>query len=159
MDLAAATRRALGPRGRRWQERLTLVAAGFPGLGGEEEYFRERQRIGMCDGEERRRSAQRAESSCGATMKPKLRRPAVPDHLDAAPQDLRRMTGSEGFQRRFLGCETTGKMNRRLASPRTVGDLRLREDAIYEAVAESRNGRRDARNIGRVESQANDGRH
>ena len=113
----------------------------------------------MGDGEERRFRAESREATGGAAVKLQLRRPSSAHNLDVTPKYLLSVTGSERFHRRFLCGEAPGKMDRWGASTLAVRDLPVGEDAMEEALAVSFDCRCDSRDISRIETKANDGRH
>lgn len=81
------------------------------------------------------------------------------DDLDTPPEHILRVSGTEGFHRRFLRREASGKMDCGLTSPHAVGDLPFREDALDEAFAVPFDGCRDTRNVSGVDPETNDGGH
>ena len=90
-------------------------------------------------------------------MQPQLRRTArLTDDFDVAPQHSLRVSGAEGFHRRFLGREAAGKVNGRIVAPHAVRDLRFGEDAVSEPFAVPFDGRSDARDIRCVEAESDD---
>ena len=113
----------------------------------------------MRDREKRRYAADRLEAALGAAMKPQLGRTTVTHHLDIAPQHALRMSGAEGFHRRFLRREPPGEMNRGDAPSRAVRDLTVCEDTLEKPLAVARDRVRDAVDVGRVEPEPDDSRH
>ena len=91
--------------------------------------------VGVGDGQERRAAADGREAPPGAAVKLQLRRTAVADDLDVAPQHATRVAGAERLHRRFLGGEASGKMDGRLAPPLAVRDFAVGEDPMQEPVA------------------------
>src|SRR5579862_4143015 len=89
-------------------------------------------------------------------MQLQLRRTAVPDDLDVAPENARRMACAERLHRRFLRGEPAGKMNRRDPPARAVGDLAVREDASQETVPVPFNRLGNPGDVGGVEAEADD---
>ena len=71
----------------------------------------------------------------GAAVQPQLRRTVDAEHLDVLPEHAARVAGAERLHRRFLRREAAREMRDRVAPPRTIGDLPLREDPPEEAVA------------------------
>ena len=113
----------------------------------------------MRDCQQRRASAQRRKPATGAAVKLQLRRTAAADDLDIAPEHLLRMTGPKRFHRRFLGSKSAREVDLRFAPPQAIRNLAVGEDAAQKAVAISLDGRGNARDIGGIESQSDDGRH
>lgn len=128
-------------------------------LVGEEHHLRERQVVGVRDGQERRTGADRSESPAGAAVKQQLRRSATSHHFDVPPQDALRVTGAECLHRRFLCCEPAGEVNGRLTPSCTVGHFAFGEYPVHEAGAEAVQGGDDSWNVGRVDSEADDLSH
>lgn len=125
----------------------------------EQEHFGEGQRVGVRDRQERGSGAHGVEPTGGTAVKLELWRAGTTDHFHVAPKHLLRMTCSERFHRRFLCSKSPREVDCRIAPPRAVRDFAVREDAPQKAVAVSLDGRRDSRNVGRVEPQTDDGRH
>jgi hypothetical protein len=124
----------------------------------EEDHLSKCERIRVCDRELRGSTADLREAPRGAAMQPKLRRTTgLPNDFDIAPQHALRVAGAEGLHRRFLGRESTGEMNRRIAAPHAVGHLAFSEDAVGEPFAVSFDSRFDARDVRRVEAESDDG--
>ena len=113
----------------------------------------------MRNREERRFRANCCKAPGGAPVKQQLRRASTPNYLDIAPQHLLSVTGAERFHRRFLCGKSPGKMDRGNSAALTVGNLTVGEDAVEEAIAVPVDGRCDPRDIGSIETKANDGRH
>ena len=89
-------------------------------------------------------------------MQLQLRRTAVADDLDIAPEDARRMSCAERFHRRFFRGEPAGKMNRRNPSARAVDDLAIRENAAQETVSIPLDSLGNPVDVGGVEAEADD---
>jgi YfiH family protein len=87
------------------------------------------------------------------------RRAAAAENLDAAPEDILCVTRAQGFHRRFLRGEASGKMNRGLSAPHAVGDFSLGEDPMDEPIAVTRDRRGDPRDIGGVDTKADNVGH
>src|SRR5579872_1518085 len=109
----------------------------------------------------RNRQERRSAADCGKTppraaVQLELRRPAMPDDLDVAPEDAVRMAGAQRLHRGFLGGEAAGKMDRRHTAPRAVGNLTVREDPAEKSVAVPLDRVGDAVNVGGVETDADD---
>ena len=113
----------------------------------------------MGDREERRLGAKHREATGGAAVKLQLRRPSAPHHLDIAPEDLLGVTGAERLHRRFLCGETPGKMDRGRTTALAVGNFPVGENAAEKPIAVPFDCCRDARDVGRIETKANDGGH
>ena len=113
----------------------------------------------MCDCEERRLRAEGGKATAGATMKLELRGSSSPNNLDITPEDLLGVTGSERLHGRFLCGEATGKMDRGRASALAVGDFAVGENTTEKPITVSFDCRGDARDIGRIETKANDCGH
>lgn len=103
--------------------------------------------------------ANRGKSPRRPTMEAQSRRTAVANDLDVAPEDLLRVAGTERFHPRFLCCKPPGKVNRGLASTPAVRNFAIGEHPPQEPLAIPLNGGGDARDFGRVKSQANDVGH
>ena len=119
-------------------------------LPSEHHHLRECERIGVLDGQEGRRGADRAKATGGATVQLKLRGAAVADHLDVAPQHTLGMARAERLHRRFLGGEATGEVGHRIPATRTIGDLPFGEYALEKSLAVLIERARDAREVGHV---------
>ena len=81
------------------------------------------------------------------------------NNLDAAPQNILRVTGAERFHCSFLRGESSSKMNLWVSASHAVRDLAFGKDSLNETVAIPGDGRRDARDIRRVDAKADDRRH
>ena len=124
----------------------------------EEDDLSEGECIGVCDRELRRLSAKLREASRGAAMQLQLRWTAGPaDDFDIAPQHALRMAGPERLHRGFLRREPSREVNRGIPPAHAVRNLRFREDATGESFAVTFDSRSDARDVGRVEAQSDDG--
>jgi len=103
-------------------------------------------------------AADSREAARGAPVQLELRRTAgLADDLDVTPENALRMAGAERLHRRFLRREPSGEMNRRLVTAHAVGDLAVGENATGEAVAVAADGRGNARDLRRVESESDNG--
>jgi hypothetical protein len=118
-----------------------------------------RERLCVRDGQQRGFGADCSEPSRCASMQPELRRAAVTDDLDVAPQDVLSMPGAERFHRGFLGGEAAGEVDGRFLAARAVFDFTIGEHAMQEPIAISFNGRRDPRDIRCVEAKTDNLRH
>ena len=125
----------------------------------EDQDLRDRQRVGVRDGQQRRTAAYRGELPSGSAVQLELRRPAAADHLDVTPEDPLRMARAERFHRRLLRGEAAREMNRRLAAPHAVRDFTLGENTLQESLAIALDGADDARDVGGVDTQTYDVRH
>lgn len=130
-----------------------------PLLPAEQQHLRERQRVRVRDRQERRPRSHGGESPRRAAMKVQLRRPAAADDFDVAPEHVLRVAGAEGFHRRFFGCESPGKVNRRFAPAQAVRDFVVGEHALAETIAVTVERGGNARDVGRVEADADNGQH
>ena len=113
----------------------------------------------MCDREKRRLRAEGRKTTGGTAVKLQLRRASSPHNLDITPEHLLGVASAECFHRRFLCGEATGKMDRWSAPALTVANFTVGENAADKPLAVPFDGGGDARDIGRVEAKANDGRH
>ena len=113
----------------------------------------------MSNREEGTFRAEGRKATSGATMKLQLRGASPADNLDIAPEDLLGVTGSERLHRRFLCGEATGKMDRGRASALTVSNFTVSEHTAEKAITVPFDCRSDARDIGRIETKANDCGH
>lgn len=148
-------RRATGDGWRRRQG----ANACYRRLTGEEHNLRDRKGIRVRDGHERRAGPDRVEATPGAAVEFEAGRTVRAHHFDVTPPHLRRVPRAKGFHRRFLRSEASGKMSSRLAATLAVGDLTLGEDPLDEALAVAFNRAGDARDVRRVEAEADDGGH
>ena len=90
-------------------------------------------------------------------MQPQLRRTArLADDFNVAPQHSLRVSGAQGFHRRFLGREATGEVNGRIVAPHAVRNLPFSEDSVSKPFAVPFDGRSDARDIRGVEAESDD---
>jgi hypothetical protein len=92
-------------------------------------------------------------------MELQLRRTAASNDFDRPPEHLRRVASAQRLHGRFLGGEAPGEVNRRVPATKTVGDLAFGEDALDEALAVSLDRVLDARDVGGVDAETNDGGH
>ena len=122
----------------------------------QENDLRERELVGMRDGQLGRMAADRAKPSCCAAVQLQLRRAAPADDFDVAPPHALGIPGPERFHGRFFGGKPAGEVNRRLVAPHAICDFVVREDAVRETLAVALDGGGDAWNVGRVESQSDD---
>ena len=67
-----------------------------------------------------------------------------------------RVAGAERLHRRFLRREARGEARNRIALPRTIGDLRVGEDAAKKPLAVALEHVTHARNVGSVEPEPYD---
>lgn len=101
----------------------------------EEQHLRHRQRVGMCDGEQRAPPRHGLEPAQRASRQPQLRRTTVAKHLDVLPEYAARVAGAQRFHRGFFRRETSGQARNRVALPRTIGNLDGGEHPVQEAIA------------------------
>jgi len=120
----------------------------------EKEHLRHRQRVGMCDGQQRGSNPHTIGAGRRAAVQPQLRRSGQADHFDVLPEHAARMTGPQRFHGRFFRGESSCEMRNRIAAPGTISDLPIGEDTPQEAVAVPLEGRANAGNIGGVESES-----
>jgi hypothetical protein len=125
----------------------------------EQQDLRKRERLCVCDGQQRGFGADCSKASRCAPMKPQLRRAAVTDDLDVAPQDVLGVPGAKRFHRGFLGGEAAGEVDGRFLAAHAVFDFTIGEHAMQEPIAISFNGRRDSRDIRCVETKTDNFRH
>lgn len=125
----------------------------------EQEHLCDGQRVGVRNGEERRRGLHGGKSPRRTSMKLQLRRSAVSNDLDITPEHLLRVAGPE----RLHGCLLCGKapreMDGRLTPALAIRDFTFGKDALKKAFAVSFDGGRNSRNIGGIDPQADDVRH
>ena len=122
----------------------------------ENQHLRQRERVGMRDGDERGSAAHGGEPARGAPVQPQLRWTAVSHDLDVAPQDAVRVAGSQGLHGGFLGRESAGKVRRRHAAPHAVGHFALGEDTMGESLAVALDGGGDTGDVGGVKPESDD---
>src|SRR5262245_45988602 len=139
--------------------RVAVEADAASVLFAEDHHLREGERVGMRDRDERGAAADGREAAAGAAVELKPRRTAAADDLDVAPQHALRVAGAERLHRGLLGGEAAGKVDFGLAAPLAVRHFSLGEDTMDETIAVTFDGRGDARNVGRVDSQSDDLRH
>lgn len=77
-------------------------------------------------------------------------------NLHVVPADATAFAGTERLERRLFGGEARGEALGRMRGALTVSDLRRREDASEEAVAEPRDRLLDARDLHDVYADADD---
>ena len=129
---------------------LTRVAAA------EEQDLCHGESVRVRDGHERRNGAERFEAARSAAMELKLRGAASPDNLNPAPQDFGSVSGPERFHGRLFSGESSGKMNRGDTPPGAVRNFSFCEHPAEKSIAIPLNSPRDPRNVGGIESQADD---
>lgn len=135
------------------EESASNGTAGCGALVAQEDDLRERERIGMCDRELRRSSADFLETPCGASVQPQLRRPArLPDHFDVTPQHALRVSRPQRFHRRFFRREAPCEMNRRITAPHAIRNFAFGEDSMSESLSVTIDGRRDSGDVRGVEA-------
>jgi len=121
--------------------------------------LRQRQIIGMGDCQERRNTTHRFEPARGAAVQLQLRRTAVADDFNVAPQHAVRVACPERLHRRFFGGEPAREMNRRNFAAGTVRHLTVREDPPKESLAVAIDRVGNAIDIGGVKTESKNGRH
>ena len=121
--------------------------------------MRHRQIISVRDGEKGRAAADRGQTTGGAAVEYQLRWTSAPDDFDIAPHDALRVAGPESLHPRLFRRKPTGEMNRGDASLHAIRDLSVCEDAAQKTVAVAVDHVRYAVDFGRVQAQADDGRH
>ena len=87
-------------------------------------------------------------------MKLQLRRPAVADDLDIAPEDFLRVSGAERFHAGFLCREPAGKMDSRHAPACAVRNFAVGKNAPDEPFAVPFDGGGNPGDFGGVETKA-----
>src|SRR5438128_1541575 len=111
----------------------------------------------MRDGEERSPRLKRLVPAKRASCQPQLRRTSMAEHFDVLPQDAARMPGAERLHRGFLRGKAAGEARDRIAVMRTISNLAVGENTVEEAVAVPLQYVAEARNIGGVEPEPDDG--
>lgn len=125
----------------------------------EQHDLRDRECVGVRDGQKRPPRSHGIEAASRAAVKFEARWSAAADDFDAPPQHVLRMSGPQGFHRRFLRCEASGKMNGWFPTPHAIGDFAVRENALNETLAVAFDGRCNSRNVSGVDAEADDGGH
>ena len=90
-------------------ELLTEVAAEKVLFPTEQQHVRKRERLRVCDREERAPGAQSPQTTRGAAVKLQLRRAVTPDDLDVAPQHILGVARAERLHRRFFAANRPAK--------------------------------------------------
>ena len=114
------------------------------------------ERFAVRNGQERAGASHRIKAPRGPAMKPQLRWPPRPEHLDIPPKHAPRMSGAKRLHRRLLGGKACGKMGCRIPPPRGVGNLSRRENSLQETIAKPLNRLRYSIDIGSIEANADD---
>ena len=123
-----------------------------------EEHLSERERLRVCNRQERTGRIQVGHTARGAAMKLQLRGGARgAQYLDIAPEHALRMTGAKCFHGRFFRGEPAGEMGCRVPPPRRVRDLSVGEYAAEKPIAVSRDGRFNAVNFGCIHAETDNG--
>lgn len=135
------------------------MATGVNPSTAEEKNLRERQMIGMGDGEERRSAAHGVEAAGGAAVQLEARGAAVTHDLDVTPGDPAGKPGAQRFHRGFFGGETAGEMNRCDPTPRAVRDFTLREDAPEKPIAMAFDDASEPIDVSGVDAESNNVSH
>ena len=123
-------------------------------LSAQNNHLGERKGIGMRDGHERGKPADRGETPGGTAVQLELRRAAAPNNLYIAPEDPMRMAGAERFHRRFLRGKPAGKVNRRHPATRAVRHFGVSEHAPQEPLPVSLDRVGDAIDIRGVQTES-----
>ena len=110
----------------------------------------------MRDGEQRSHRAQRFEAAKRPARQPQLRRTSPAEYLDVPPQDPARVARAERLHRGFLRREPPRQARDRIALARTIGNLLVGEDAPEKAFTMTREDLANARDVGGVETEADD---
>ena len=117
-------------------------------------YLGHRQRVGVGDRQKRPLHAHLFRAARRAAVQPQLRGTARPEDLDVLPEHAARMSCAQRFHGSFLRGESPGKMRNRVSPPRTIGNLSLGEDTTEKPLAIPLVQLSDARNVGGIETQA-----
>src|SRR5262245_45520592 len=139
--------------------RVAVEADAASVLFAEDHHLREGEGVGMRDRDERGAAADGREAAAGAAVELKPRRAAAADDLDVAPQHALRVASAERLHRGFLGGEAAGKVDFGLAAALAVRNFGLGEDTMDKAITVPFDGRGDAWNVDRVDSQSDNIRH
>lgn len=113
-----------------------------------------RQRVGVGDRQQRPLHAHLLRAASSAAVQPQLRGTARTEDLDVFPEHTARMSCAQRFHGRFLRGESPGKMRNRVSPPRTIGNLSLGKDTTEKPLAIPLVQIGDARNVGGIETQA-----
>ena len=92
-------------------------------------------------------------------MELQLRRAAVADYFQIAPQDFLAVAGTQRFHAGFLRCEAAGDVNGRMAALHAVRDFSLSEYAPQKSVAIPFDHRRDTIDLRGIETKPDNVRH
>lgn len=122
----------------------------------EQEHLRDRDRIRMRDGQQRRLHTHAFGTRGRCSMQPELRRAKRAEDFNILPEHAARMTRAERFHCRFLGGEAPGEMRHGVPPARTIGNLTLREDTAQEPLSVSFKRAGDAWEVGGINSQSED---
>ena len=126
-------------------------------LSAQEEHLCHRERFRVGEGQQRRLHPDPLGASGGAAMQPQLRRAGYAYDFQVFPEHAARVASAERLHARFLRGEPSGEVRYRVPSPRTIGDLAFREDAVQEPVAVAIHRLCNPRDVGGVESKPDDG--
>ena len=100
--------------------------------------------------------AQSGESTRGAPVELQLRWASLAHNLDPAPEHLLGVSGAKRLHGGFLRGKPAGKVNGGHAAAGAVGNFAFGEHAREKPVAIPRDDVRDAGDVRRVESEADD---
>src|SRR5688572_754009 len=87
-------------------------------------------------------------------VKPQLRRSTLTEDLEIPPEHTSRVPRSDGLHTRFFGGEPAGDMRGRVAATQAVRELMVGKDPPEKTVAEALDGLRDAGDVRRVHTDA-----
>jgi len=116
----------------------------------------QRESVGMRDGQLRRVAANRLEPSSSAAMQLQLRRSAMADHLDVAPQHALRVARAERLHRCLFSGKASGEVNGGVVTAHAVGNFGLGKNAMCKTVAIPLDRGRYAGDVRRVEPDSDD---
>jgi polyphenol oxidase len=127
------------------------------GIASEQEDFRQRQRAGMRDRQQRPVGAERLETAGTASVKPQLRGAARTNDFEVAPEHAAGMSRAKRLHAGLLGREPAGEVGARMAPLHTVRDLAGGEYALEKPRPEAVEACLDARNLRQVEADPYNG--
>lgn len=140
------------------QDRSVAISTGVA-LAAENNDLSEGERIGVSNGQQCRKAADRSEALRGAAMQRQLRRSPAPDHFDVAPQDPERMAGAKRFHRRLFCGKPAGKVNRRHPPASAIRHFAFGKYASQKPLAVPLDSIGDAIDIRGVQSEPDNVRH
>ena len=123
----------------------------------QEHHFREGERLGVRDRDERTPHAEARRMFGRGAVQLQSWRPAATDDLNVLPDDPARVSRAERFHRSFLRREPAGEVGHGKAAPCAILDLSGRKHAPREPFAVALQHVVDARELGRVEANPDDG--